>query len=66
MTLEHAFVPRGHDQVGDLGREEPAEAAQALELLDLGLNASLERVIPFGQLRGLTLDGVVISLDPQQ
>ena len=59
VTGEDRLVAGGDDGLGELRREEPLELLHAVELLELGLHALLERAV---QLRDL----VVVALDPEQ
>ena len=65
VGLERIVGAAGHDELGELGREEALEAAELLELADLLLDAALERPVPLGALLGEILHGVVEVLDPQ-
>ena len=51
VGAERIVGAAGHDQLGELGREEPLQPAQALHLGDLVLDALLERPVPLGQLQ---------------
>ena len=64
MALQKTLV--ADDQVGQLGRQEPAESAGPLEFLQLLRDPTLELGIPLRQFVGLSADGVVIALDPCQ
>ena len=50
VGLERVLGAAGHDQLGELGREEALEPAQPLELGDLLLDPLLERPVPVGEL----------------
>src|SRR5947209_5484893 len=66
MAFQEALVTRGDDELRQLGREEPPQATKPLEVVDLVSHPLLQVGIPLSQLRGLSLDGVVVLLDPQQ
>ena len=51
VALEEGMVARGHDQVGKLRREEAAQPAEPLQLVDLLLHAPLELLVERRQLR---------------
>ena len=58
-------LARGHDQLGDLRRDEPLERAELLDLGELRRDPLLERPAPRLELGRLLLDGIVQRLDPQ-
>ena len=66
MAPERVLGASLHDQLGELGREEALESAQALELRHLLLDAPLQRLVPLAELARLSLDRVVELLDPQK
>src|SRR3954451_3102911 len=54
------------NEVRDLRGEEPAKAAEPLELTDLALDPGGQLLVPPGEFLRLTGDGVVVVLDPGQ
>ena len=50
---ERVLGAAGHDQLGELGREEALQPAQALHLAHLLLHALLEGAVPLGQREGV-------------
>ena len=53
VAPERVLGAPGHDQLGELGREEALEARELLELGHLLAHAPLERLVPLGQLARL-------------
>src|SRR4029077_1632819 len=64
MALQEVLV--ADDQIGQLWRQETAQTVGPLQLRHLPCHPRLEFGVPFGQLVGLSSDGVVVSLDPRQ
>ena len=56
VALQGILGASGHDHLGELGREEALELAQAVELGDLFRHAGLERLVEEGQLVPELLD----------
>ena len=53
VGAERVLGAAGHDQLGELGREEALQPAEALDLAHLLLHALLEGPVPLGQLEGV-------------
>jgi hypothetical protein len=50
VGAERVVGAAGHDQLGELGREEALQPPEPLELSDLILDAALEGLVPLGEL----------------
>ena len=66
MAGQEPLVATLDDEARDLRREEPAQPADPLQLLDLRCHLLLELAVPRVELGGLPLDRVVVALDPDQ
>src|SRR5262245_321043 len=66
VAAKNRLVAGGDDRIGELRREEPPQALEPPELLELRLHALLEGAVEIDELRGLGLDRVVVPLDPEQ
>ena len=66
VALERIIGAAGDDQLGELGREEALEAADARQLVDAFRDALLERAIELGERAFLRTQLVVERLDAQQ
>ena len=66
VALEERLVAGVDDELDELGREETAQPADPLQLLDLRAHALLELAVPRRELLRLRLDRVVVALDPDQ
>jgi hypothetical protein len=64
VALEERVLAGRHHQVGELRRQESAQPAEPLELIDLRLDALLELTVEGGELRRLRHDRVVVLLYP--
>ena len=66
MAAQDRFVAGGDDGVRELRREKPAQLLQPTQLVELRLHTLLERPVQVEQLCGLSLDRVVVALDPEE
>ena len=61
-----SLVARGHDRVGELGREEAPQPPSRSSSSTCGCTRSSSVAVELQELGGLGLDRVVVALDPEQ